>query len=156
LHDALPISNETTTITLKELSGGNEKILDSKEISIQGNDDRGSNDFLVKAGEAGLKHYRILLSKLGNEASDLNNAKDVFVEVEEKKEKVLILANAPHPDVAALKQTIEETKNYRVDVNIGSEYSGNIKDYSLIIFNQLPAQGHPVQSLLEQIHQEKK
>ncbi|HYV93629.1 MAG TPA: hypothetical protein VE978_17775 [Chitinophagales bacterium] len=148
--------NEKAAITLKELSGGNEKILDSKEISIQGNDDRGSNDFLVKAGEAGLKHYRISLSMLSNEASELNNAKDVFVEVEEKKEKVLILANAPHPDVAALKQTIEETKNYRVDVNIGSDYSGNIKDYSLIIFNQLPAQGHPVQSLLEQIHQEKK
>lgn len=148
--------NEKTTITIKEILTGNEKQVDSKAISIEGNDDRGSNDFLLKADEAGLKHYQVSVSTLSNEASTANNVKDVFIEVEEKKERVLILANAPHPDVAALKQTIEETKNYRVDVNIGSDFNGSIKDYSLFIFDQLPVQGNPVQLLLEQIHKEKK
>ncbi len=148
--------NEKATITIKEILTGNEKQVDSKAISIEGNDDRGSIDFLLKADDAGLKHYRISLSTLSNEASTANNVKDVFIEVEEKKEKVLILANAPHPDVAALKQAIEETKNYHVDVNIGSDFNGSIENYSLFIFDQLPAQGSPVQELLDRIHKEKK
>ncbi|MCY7410283.1 MAG: hypothetical protein LH473_08425 [Chitinophagales bacterium] len=148
--------NEKTTATLKEILAGNEKIIDTKAISIEGNDDRGSNDFLIKAEDPGLKHYRISLSAITNEASAINNVKDIFIEVVEKKEKILIVANAPHPDVAALKQTIEQNRNYAVDVSIGSDFKGNVKDYSLIIFHQLPSSGNPIQSLLDQIHAQKK
>lgn len=148
--------NEKSMMTIKEVTANGEQQLDAKEISISGNEDRGSADFLLKATDAGLKHYRISLSPVNNEVSVVNNVKDVFIDVEEKREKVLILAAAPHPDVAALKQSIEETRNYKVDVNIGTDFTGNIKDYSLIVFDQLPSNGNPVQSLLDQIRNEKK
>ncbi len=149
-------SGEKSTITLRELTQGPEKVIDSKPVSIEGSDDRGSNDFVIKADQPGLKHYRIALAGLPNEASAANNVKDVFVEVQEKKEKVLILAAAPHPDIAALKQSIEESKNYKVDVNIGNEFNGSLKDYSLVVFDQLPSSGNPVQSMLDQIRKQKK
>lgn len=155
--------DEKSAITLKEVSfkdtfglAGTSRLRDTKNFSIVGNEDRGSHDFILKADRAGVMHYRISLSALSNEASAANNVKDVFIEVEEKKEKVLIIAAAPHPDIAALKQTIEETKNYKVDVVIGAEFSGNLKDYSLFILDQLPAPGNPVQSLLERARRQKK
>jgi len=148
--------NEKSTMTISEVKAGNDQQVDAKAISIEGNEDRGSVDFLVKATDAGLKHYRITLSSLDNEASAVNNVKDVFIEVQEKREKVLILANAPHPDVAALKQSIEEARNYKVDVNIGTDFSGTLGDYSLIVFDQLPSAGNTVQSLLQSIHSQKK
>jgi len=149
-------ANETSVITVKEISNGVEKLLESKPISIEGNDDAGSSDFILKAGEGGLKHYRVSLSSVSNEASAANNTKDIFIEVHEKKEKVLILASAPHPDVAALKQAIEQTRNYEVDVSIGTEFSGNIKDYSLFIFHQLPSAGNTIQPVLQRIRDQKK
>ena len=35
-----------------------------------------------------------------------NNVQDIFIEVMDGREKILILAAAPHPDIAAIKQLI--------------------------------------------------
>jgi hypothetical protein len=148
--------NETSSLTLRELTGGPVKTIDTKQITFHGNEDQGTVDFLLKADAPGLKHYRLTLSSVPNESSPFNNEKDLFVEVQEKKEKVLIVANAPHPDIAALKQTIEETKNYKVDVSIGNDFNNDLKDYSLFILDQLPASGNAAQPLLDKIRAEKK
>src|SRR5262249_29194386 len=74
--------NERSTMTIKEIANGNEQSLDAKEISVAGNEDRGSVDFQLKATDAGLKHYRITLSSLDNEISTVNNVKDVFIDVQ--------------------------------------------------------------------------
>ena len=49
---------------------------------------------------------------LSGEFSNRNNRQDVYVEVIDGKEKILLLALAPHPDVKALKSIIEKNENY--------------------------------------------
>ena len=39
--------------------------------------------------------------------SYLNNVKDVFVDIIDGRQKILLLANAPHPDLGAIKNAIE-------------------------------------------------
>lgn len=147
-------ANENATITISEISSGKEQQRDTKEFHMDANQDRGSTEFMLMATEAGMKHYRITLSKIDGEVSVMNNVKDVFIDVVEKREKILILANAPHPDVAALKQSIEETRNYRVDVNIGTGNVPALKEYTLVILYQLPSANDP--SIVQTIHAQKK
>lgn len=148
--------NEKTTITISHITDGNIKKLHEKSIEIEGNDFSGSNEFLLKAETAGVNHYRITLAKVDGEASEINNIKDVFIEVIEKKEKVLLLANAPHPDIAAIKQSIESNKNYEVTVAFGGSVPGKMEEYSLFILHQLPSSANNIQPLIQSIKSKNK
>ncbi|HXC05069.1 MAG TPA: hypothetical protein VNZ86_09990, partial [Bacteroidia bacterium] len=68
-----------------------------------------------------------------------NNVQDFFVEVLDSREKILILADAPHPDVAALKQAIENNQNYEVDAFALKDFDKKVNGYNLIILDQLPS-----------------
>ena len=76
---------------------------------------------------------------------------NVFVEVLESKQKVLLLAYSPHPDVGAIKNAIEASRNYEVNVAYAKDFDNNIKDYNLIILHQLPAAGLNSQPLFDKI-----
>jgi hypothetical protein len=94
----------------------------------------------LKASRLGLQKYTVQLSPLKNEVSERNNIQQVFIDVIDVRQKVLIAAAAPHPDIAALKEAITLNKYYDLKVALGDELNGlNANDYSLIILYQLPA-----------------
>ncbi|MBA3648637.1 MAG: hypothetical protein H0W62_08805 [Chitinophagales bacterium] len=154
---ALFCPNEQSTIVISRIVNGKENTIDQKNISIQGDEEENASEFLLRANEAGVIHYQIRLSHLLNEASDQNNVRDIFVEVVEKKQKICILANAPHPDIAAIKQSIEINKNYEVQIFFNGNVPGNINDYNLFILHEIPsAQQANVSSLIQSIKAKKK
>jgi hypothetical protein len=53
--------------------------------------------------------------------------------------KYLLLANSPHPDIAAIKTAVEANKNYSVDVQFIDDYTAKVAAYSLVILHQLPS-----------------
>lgn len=73
------------------------------------------------------------------------------MEVVESKDKVAIVYNAPHPDVAAIKEALELSENYEVEVSSLTDFKGTPSDYSLFIMHQLPAKGNNAAALLNQI-----
>lgn len=93
----------------------------------------------LSASKPGLLRYRIAVSAIEGELSTGNNYQDVFVEVLDGRQKILLLQAAPHPDVAALKQAIEANRNYAVDNFILSDFNGSIASYSLILLHQIPS-----------------
>lgn len=95
----------------------------------------------LEAGEIGLQRYTISLSRINNEITFANNTRDVFIDVLDSRQKVLILAHAPHPDVNALREAISSNESYRTDVRLIKDFNGRVDDYSLIIYHQLPALG---------------
>ncbi len=149
-------ANEKTGLSVSKVSAGSVQTIEEKSISIENNDFSGSNEFLIKAETPGVVHYRITLAKIPNEASQVNNVRDVFIEVIEKKEKILILANSPHPDIAALKQAIEANKNYDAAVSFAPDFPDKIDEYNLIILHQLPSAAHNLQSVFSNIKSKKK
>lgn len=93
----------------------------------------------LEADKSGSQRYRITLKPISNEATTANNVTDVFVDVLQNRQKILILSTAPHPDVAAMAESIRSNENYEVNVALADEYDGKISDYSLAIFVQIPA-----------------
>ena len=95
----------------------------------------------LEASEVGLQRYSISISRIADEVTYANNSKEVFIDVLDNRQKILILAHSPHPDIQAIRSALSVNQSYRVDVKLAQEFNGNLHDYSLVIWHQLPALG---------------
>ena len=95
-------SGENVEVVLMEGSA----ILDRRVISVQG----GTHEYLTKLflepKEEGVRKYSVKVSVLPGELTERNNSTSVFVKVLKSKLRVLIVAGAPSPDVAAVRQVL--------------------------------------------------
>src|SRR5690606_25812457 len=113
-------------------------------------------DFVVPAYKTGIAHYRIALTNIEGELTYNNNVRDIFVEVLDGRQKILLVANSPHPDIAALKAAIEHNKNYQLDVEYAETFAKKLNDYNLVILHQLPSGRQKVQNILKDARDLKK
>ena len=129
------------------------KFLKLKESTININraDYFSTVDFVLPADQAGVQRFRARLLSVNGEVSTVNNAKDFFVDVLDARQKILLLANAPHPDLSAIKQTLTKNKNYEVEIAIADEFKKTVQDFSFVVLHQLPAKTQNSTSLLASI-----
>ena len=127
-------ANQKTQLTIIH----NGKQLFSKLYAINSERFAINENVLFEAEEVGVQHYKISLSTVDGEISTVNNVKDIYIEVLDGRQNILILANAPHPDVKALKLSIESNENYKVTNQLISEFDGKTEPYSLVILHQIP------------------
>lgn len=93
-------------------------------------------EFITKSEEEGLRHLVASISQLSNESTLENNRSNIFMEVIDGRQKVLIVANAPHPDIKAIRSTLAETGNYQADVYIPSIHPDKPSEiYDVVIFH---------------------
>lgn len=137
-------SGETATLSITRK--GNTVF--SQSIVFNGERSFHTIPITLEAGEIGLQRYTVSLSRISNEITFANNARDVFIDVLDSRQKVLILAQAPHPDLNALREAISSNESYRTDVRLAKEFNGQVDDYSLIIYHQLPALGQLGSSII--------
>lgn len=131
------------------------KVLFTKTIDISNESYIETVSVQLEAATPGVQHYRVSLSPVDGEISRLNNSEDIFIEVLDGRQKVLLLAGAPHPDIAALRQAIESNKNYEVEVAFASEFNKPLTGYNMVILHQLPMRNQPVPPALGNIAQAK-
>ena len=67
----------------------------------------------------------------------------------ENKQKILILSDGAHPDIGAIKNTLEQQKSYEVSVFTEEPYPSNFSDFNLVILNQLPTSGKSMANIIE-------
>ena len=104
----------------------------------------------LKATKLGLQKYTFSLSGLEGEVSDKNNTQSILVEVIDDRQKVLIAAASPHPDLTALKQAIGLNKHYEAKIILSQELNNvNVGDYGLIILYQLPGMQFNASSFIQ-------
>jgi hypothetical protein len=113
----------------------------SQPVTFDGNRSSKTIDLTQDAKTVGLQKYTVTISNLNGEITYANNRKDVFIEVLDSRQKVLILASSPHPDVNAMREAIASNDAYSISTELVSKFNGNINDYNLIIFHQLPSSG---------------
>jgi hypothetical protein len=94
-------------------------------------------NFLLNADKAGIQRYEAILSFTEGEAVKNNNSMPFVVDVIDKREKILIVAAAPHPDIATLKQSIEVNQSYEVEVTLAEHFTQSLKPYSLVILHNI-------------------
>jgi hypothetical protein len=111
--------------------------------------------FSLATNAIGLQKYTAVIESLNGEYSVTNNSKSFYVDVLESKQKILLLANSPHPDVAQIKRAIESNKNYEVTTKIITDFDNKIDAYSLVILHNLPSFNNNINNLSQVLENKK-
>ena len=136
------------------ITKGNEELF-SRNINITGNDFIQTVLTQIEAKETGLQHYTVRLTNLEDEISYSNNVQEIFIDIIDSKQKILILANSPHPDIAALKFAIEDKKSYQVEDYLYNDFKKQVTGYNLLILHQLPSFKNSLSDLFFSINKAK-
>lgn len=107
----------------------------------------------LQARTKGVQKIVVTVNPLNGEISKQNNQQVIYVEVLDGREKVLILAHAPHPDLSAIKQSLESNKNYQSDIAYANNPPADLLKYGVIIFHNLPSEIYPIKDILNKISQ---
>lgn len=129
---------QTVTVSLRQ----NSTTLGSQRITFGQKEDFKQVTFQTTSNLKGVQHYVVEVQALSGEFTTRNNRRDVYLDIIDGKEKVLLMALATHPDIKAIRTILEKNLNYEVDVKIfGINPAAETypdKKYDLIILHQLP------------------
>ncbi|WP_443938045.1 hypothetical protein [Pedobacter sp. MW01-1-1] len=124
---------------------------------IEGNNFVKNIPIKLHAGKVGVQKFTVQLSELKNEITTKNNSQTFYVEVIDGREKVLLAAAAPHPDLGVLKEAISLNKHYEASLVLGDELNTvNPAKYDLVILYQLPDYQNVSKNLLQKVLEMKK
>ena len=101
-------------------------------------------DFELEANDIGLQHYIVRVDTLGDEFTHVNNLGHAYIDIVEGKEKILLAAASPHPDIKALLSALEKNQNYEVTLYIPGiqeipAATLASPDFNAIILHQIPS-----------------
>ena len=91
--------------------------------------------FMLDADQAGTQTYTVFMSRTDGEFNYENNIQRFVIDVIDNREKILLLGAAPHPDLGAIKESIELSNNYEVETELLTNFNKPLKPYSLVIFH---------------------
>ncbi len=141
---------QNRTLEVQAIKGG--KVIDRQRLEIK--DDHQFNEvtFQVEASEEGMQQYAIYVVPQQDEFTQANNRKDAYVDVIEGKEKILLVAPAPHPDIKAFRSALSKNQNYEFEIWIPGVRNQNVnpEDYGTIILHQVPDNSRQFADLLVQ------
>ncbi|MBN4052029.1 hypothetical protein JYT53_00855 [Cytophagaceae bacterium AH-315-L13] len=132
----------------------NDRSIFQKELQIDKNAFSTIISTTLKANQKGVQHYKLQLSSIEGEISYQNNIKDIFIDVIDSRQKILILAHAPHPDLSVLKSALEQNQNYEVQTILFKQITNNslnIDKYNLAILHQLPSKNNNAQPIVNEL-----
>ncbi len=119
----------------------NDSLLTQESLFIASDMHHQTHHLLLEADRPGMQTYEVRLRPIPGETDLDNNRRLFFVEVIDDRYQVLILSQAPHPDVAALKLALDGQEAYEADTYLLSDFDGPLDAYSLVVLHQLPASG---------------
>ena len=100
--------------------------------------------FFISPNQPGLQTYYVRLKSNQNENNIVNNNKYFFVDVIDDRKQILVLFSNPHPDISAIKESLESHDQYNVQTYWTSTLDDDQLDvliqkkkWSLIIGHQL-------------------
>ena len=148
-------NGNNTSLNVYKVDNDGTQRLQQYPLNIDNNDFFRTREIILDADQSGVQRFRISLAGVSGEVTTENNVKDIFVDVLDARQKILIAANSPHPDITAIKQSIATNKNYEVEVAYINDFQKRPEDFDFIILHQLPAAGNNASFLLNAIGQRK-
>ncbi len=132
---AFQSDGENTTLTVSQ----NGTKVQQQSLAINGNSFVKTVPVKVHAGKIGVQKYTVQLSTLQNEITTRNNTQTFYVEVIDGRQKVLLAAAAPHPDLSVLKEAISLNKHYEAKLALADDLNAtDPSKFDLIVLYQLP------------------
>ncbi len=93
-------------------------------------------NFTLPASGVGVRNYKATILPLSSEKNTINNSKNFAVEVINQKTKIAVVSDFSHPDLGALKKSIESNEQRFVSILNTKEVISKINDFQLIILYQ--------------------
>ncbi|MEI6411604.1 MAG: hypothetical protein WCR52_19600 [Bacteroidota bacterium] len=144
-----------TVLQVSKINGEETRTLQSIPVNVAGNDFFTTKEVIIEADKPGVNQYLITLAHIPGEATDVNNKKELFIDVLDARQKILLLANSPHPDLSALRQTLESNKNYQVFLSYINEPGLDVSKYDFVILHNLPSQTNDISGLINTLNEKR-
>ncbi|WP_136666570.1 VWA domain-containing protein [Flavobacterium sp. H122] len=90
---------------------------------------------LLNADRVGVHTYKALITSAENEKNKFNNTKNFAVEVIDQRTEVALISNIVHPDMGAIKRSIETNAQRKVTI-IKPKDIRNLNNFNVLIFYQ--------------------
>ncbi|RKD13750.1 hypothetical protein BCY91_09285 [Pelobium manganitolerans] len=116
-------------------------------LHFKSNEDQQVVKFTLDAKKKGIQKISLSLKPINQEKSIKNNQLTLYVDVIDGQEQILLLADAPHPDLSALRQAIESNQNYKVQLAFADDVPRDLNKFGLLVLHNLPSAKHPIQSI---------
>ena len=134
--EAILVYNGNTAVSSRFVVKNGNTTVFSKTINFSKNDNSRVINFTLPANRVGVSNYKATLVPLENEKNTINNAKNFAVEVINQKTKIAIVSDFAHPDLGALKKSIESNEQRSVSILNPKEFVNQINDFQLVILYQ--------------------
>lgn len=144
---------ESKTVILQLEKG--KTIIDQKQIKINNTNQFDQIEFLVEANESGMSRYSVKAIPVDGEFTISNNTKEAFIDIIDGKQKILLVAPAPHPDIKAIKSALESNDNYELIPFIQGINLYREDKYDAVILYQIPDKRRKYQQIITKIQSEK-
>lgn len=108
----------------------------SQAVNFTKNKNSKTINFTLPANRVGVSRFKASIIPIENEKNVINNSKNFAVEVIDQKTKIVIVNDFLHPDLGALKKSIESNEQRSVVFFNSNEIINQINDFQLIIINQ--------------------
>lgn len=145
--EARKLSGARTKVTVS-LEG---KVVASADIAVKSDPQFIELPLLVKATSAGLQRYTVAVETVEGESVIANNSRTVLIEVLDDRKKVLLLAAAPHPDIASIRHALTGLDGFTTELAYGDAFTGKVEDFDLVVLHQLPSARGIAKNALESI-----
>ena len=124
--------NQELTISLQQ---GSRTV---KEEVVQVDSDRFSEtlDFELEANAMGLQKFTLTVSGALEERNTANNSRVFYVDIIDSRQKILLLTSAPHPDLAALRASLQKNERFEIEQKFIGRDVFSLSDYNLVIVYQ--------------------
>jgi hypothetical protein len=132
---AFQSDRENTALTVSQ----NGAKVEQQSIAITGNSFIKTASVKLHASKIGVQKYTVQVGALSNEITTKNNSQTFYVEVIDGRQKVLVAAASPHPDLGVLKEAISLNKHYEGKLALADDLnSTDPSKFDLIVLYQLP------------------
>lgn len=143
-----------TRVSLEQKVSGKWQKKADQSVTFNGNS-TARTSFRIQADKTGLNEYRIVLAPVENERVIANNTFNFFMDVIDARQRILIMAASPHPDITAIKQWLSNDERYEIVVSYSKDRPQIEQDIDLVIFHQLPAKGVRIDEMVKKLDQKK-
>lgn len=121
--------------TQLRITSGNTTVF-SKPIEFSKSQTSQIVNLTLPANRVGVTSYRAQVVALENEKNTVNNVKNFAVEVIDQKTNVAIVSDLLHPDLGALKKSIESNEQRNAEILTTTEFLNKTADFQLVIVYQ--------------------
>ena len=150
---AFQSDKENTALTISK----NGAKVGQQNITISGNSFLKTIPVKLHANKIGVQKYSVQLGTVPNEITTKNNSQTFYVEVIDGRQKVLLAAAAPHPDLGVLREAITLNKHYEAKLALADELNAiDPSKFDLIVLYQLPDVQNLSASFLQRVKSLKK